>query len=109
MVPDRAVPAGRGAHPGTARYGSPMTTTPPQDRVRAHPAKYPWEVERDRFGTMFSGPLDVGECIAVVPAYELEAARSALRDVRAELGHGATANWDYIERRFAEGLGEIVG
>jgi hypothetical protein len=54
---------------------------------------------------MFSGPLDVGECIRVVPAYELEAARSALRDVRAELGHGATADWDYIERRFAEGLG----
>lgn len=27
-----------------------------------------WEVERDRFGITFSGPLEVGECIEVVPA-----------------------------------------
>jgi hypothetical protein len=25
-----------------------------------------WEIERDRFGVMFSGPLEVGECKRVV-------------------------------------------
>lgn len=28
----------------------------------------PWQVERDRFSTMFSGPLEVGEMVEVVPA-----------------------------------------
>lgn len=31
----------------------------------------------------------------------------ALRDIKDELSNGVTANWDYIERRFTEGLGEI--
>lgn len=26
-----------------------------------------YEVERDRFGIMYSGPLEVGECVEVVP------------------------------------------
>lgn len=34
-----------------------------------------WEVERDRFGVYFSGPLQVGECIEVVPASELDRVR----------------------------------
>jgi hypothetical protein len=28
---------------------------------------------------------------------------SALRDVEQEISHGRTANWEYIERRLAEG------
>lgn len=27
-----------------------------------------WQVERDRFGIMYSGPLEVGEMVEVVPA-----------------------------------------
>lgn len=38
----------------------------------------PWEVERDRFGVMFSGPLEVGECIEVVPLAEHDRLREAL-------------------------------
>jgi hypothetical protein len=31
-------------------------------------------------------------------------ALTALSDIRAELAHGAEANWDYIQRRFADVL-----
>lgn len=36
-----------------------------------------WEVERDRFGVMFSGPLEVGECKQVVEASAYRAEREA--------------------------------
>lgn len=38
-----------------------------------------WEVERDRFGVSFSGPLEVGEVREVVPA-ELQTALIRVRD-----------------------------
>lgn len=50
----------------------------------AHPG---YEVERDRFGVMYSGPLEVGECRRVVPVEEVE----RLRDLVATL-------WLYIGR-----------
>lgn len=31
-----------------------------------------WEIERDRFGLSFSGPLEVGECIEVVRAKDYD-------------------------------------
>jgi hypothetical protein len=40
-----------------------------------------WEVERDRFGVMFTGPLEVGECIRVVPADRAQAIELAAVDV----------------------------
>lgn len=40
---------------------------------RLEPRGSVWEVERDRHGVMFSGPLEVGECRRVVDADELDA------------------------------------
>lgn len=38
------------------------------DRAKIHLDGSPvWEVERDRHGVMFSGPLEVGECREVIP------------------------------------------
>lgn len=42
----------------------------------------PYEVERDRFGVYYSGPLEVGECIEVVSVHKLlseEAMEAATR------------------------------
>jgi hypothetical protein len=46
-----------------------------------------YEVERDRFGFMYSGPLGLGECVTVVPAAELLAAVvcAALAEISAAL------------------------
>jgi hypothetical protein len=37
-----------------------------------------WEIERDRFGVMFSGPLEVGECRRVAPYERVSALEEAL-------------------------------
>jgi hypothetical protein len=37
-----------------------------------------WEVERDRFGVMFSGPLEVGACIRVVAVADPASVLAAL-------------------------------
>lgn len=42
----------------------------------------PWEVERDRFGLMFSQPITVGECVEVVPADAYQGAVSVLEAIR---------------------------
>ena len=46
-----------------------------------HDAYEPWQVERDRFGVMFSGPLEVGEMIEVVPAADRDRLREALERI----------------------------
>lgn len=42
----------------------------------------PYEIERDRFGLHYSGPLEIGECIPVVPAERLVEAESELEAAR---------------------------
>lgn len=54
----------------------------------------PYEVERDRFGVHYSGPLEVGECIQVVPVAEVERLRETLRVV---LSFGTTLPRDCRE------------
>lgn len=48
-------------------------------------ARRPWQVERDRFGVMFSGPLEVGEMREVVPCDDQAVERGVLV-LRALLG-----------------------
>lgn len=52
-----------------------------------------WEVERDRFGVMFSGPLEVGECVEVVPVAEYN--RDVVRLAQASADRLA-ALWDAV-------------
>lgn len=49
------------------------------------PEMGPWEIERDRFGVTFSGPLEVGECIKVVRADCLAGEEMLHGQTRAEL------------------------
>ena len=41
----------------------------------------PWQIERDRFGLMFSGPLEIGEMIEVMPVSEHDRLREASQAV----------------------------
>jgi hypothetical protein len=53
-----------------------------------------WEVERDRFGVMFSGPLEIGECVRVVPESRLQEAERQLAEARKALSDiGWSARW----------------
>lgn len=58
-----------------------------------------WEIERDRFGVMFSGPLEVGECVKVVAAADYERLRESARAALNVLGavhrvtEGPRAGW----------------
>lgn len=52
----------------------------------------PWEVERDRFGVMFSGSLQVGECRRVVDISDPAALID--RGLRATYGDRHVDSWD---------------
>jgi len=49
------------------RLDERVWTDDPDGPPREDTERPVYEVERDRFGTMYSGPLEVGECVRVVP------------------------------------------
>lgn len=55
-----------------------------------------YEIERDRYGVMYSGPLEVGECISVVPATVTDemVERAAMAYVS---GDGIGAEWPELD------------
>lgn len=67
--------------------------------LRANPS-----VDGDEGACCNCGAYEENMLVARVAA-ERDTARGALHDIYQELTHGRTANWDYIDKRYEEGMG----